>query len=69
MYAMKITDIPSSPIFREDYNSRCRAERDIHERVADTPFLVGMHYTFQTESKQCLVMGEYIKHYYLIHDV
>jgi hypothetical protein len=69
LYAMKTTDIPGSPVSRENDNERCRIERYVHEIVTDAPFLVGMHYAFQTETKQVLVLGEYIKNYFLIHDV
>jgi hypothetical protein len=66
---MKTTEIPGSPVSRENDNEQCRVERYVHERVADAAFLVGLHYAFQTESKRYLVLGEYTKNYSLIHDV
>jgi ribosomal protein S6 kinase alpha-5 len=34
-------------------------EHHVFEKILDAPFLVGFHYSFQTESKLHLVMGEY----------
>jgi hypothetical protein len=60
---MKIIDITSNPIAREKYIERCRTERFVHERAANAPFLVGLHYAFMTESKRCHILGKYIKNY------
>lgn len=35
------------------------AERSVLEHIRESPFLVTLHYAFQTESKLHLVMGEY----------
>jgi hypothetical protein len=59
---MKTIDIAVSKfgnIIPEEY----KIERCVHERVADSPFLVGLHYAFRTQSKACFVVGEYINNY------
>jgi hypothetical protein len=38
-------------------------ERRVHVKCNGYPFLVGLQYAIQTESKVCLVQGEYIKNY------
>jgi hypothetical protein len=39
----------------------CERERLIHEIAAGSPFLVPVHYAFQSSSTLYLLLGEYIK--------
>ena len=38
-------------------------ERNVLEAIRDFPFLVTLHYAFQTETKLHLIMGEYVAHF------
>jgi serine/threonine protein kinase len=58
LYAMKITKISkikSTNKGREHYNTECY----IHQNVTDSPFLVGMYYSSETESKISLMLDFY----------
>jgi p90 ribosomal S6 kinase len=57
LYAMKITKISKimSTKGREHYNNKCY----IHQNVTDSPFLVGMYYSFETKSKISLMLDYY----------
>lgn len=68
LYAMKVIrkDIVSHKTKTLDHT---RTERKILELVRNEPFLVTMHYAFQTKSKLCLVLdyvngGELFTHLY-----
>jgi hypothetical protein len=60
LYAMKITDL-SRIMSAKKRIERHKNECYVHKNGTDYPFLVGMYYSFQTESKVCLMLGEYIK--------
>ncbi|KDR23816.1 serine/threonine-protein kinase AtPK2/AtPK19-like isoform X2 [Zootermopsis nevadensis] len=58
LYAMKIMNIGktmSKKIDPEQYRIEC----NIHERVSNVPFLVGLYYAFKTETKLCLALDYY----------
>jgi serine/threonine protein kinase len=58
-YAMKIME---KDVFIENKITKfAMDERAVFEKVTDSPFLVGLKYAFQTQSKLFFVMGEYIK--------
>jgi hypothetical protein len=60
LYAMKITKM-SKVLSAEKGMERLKSERFVHQNVTECPFLVGMYYSFMTESKVSLMLGEYIK--------
>jgi ribosomal protein S6 kinase alpha-5 len=64
LYAMKVLKKSVKPKEKE----RIIAERDILEKAGGCPFLVGLHYAFQTRTHLHLVMGEYIKLYTLLQE-
>lgn len=37
-----------------------RTERQVLEHIRESPFLVTLHYAFQTQSKLHLILGEYL---------
>jgi ribosomal protein S6 kinase alpha-5 len=42
-----------------DQRKEVLLEKRVHERVRDCPFLVPLHYYFETETEFCFVIGEY----------
>jgi serine/threonine protein kinase len=62
LYAMKVLDLHQRVI--------CESfliEREVHASVTDFPFLVALKYSFITEAKACLIVGEYFKNYSSFH--
>jgi hypothetical protein len=60
LYAMKIMQISkilSAQKGREHFNNECY----VHQHVTDSPFLVGMYYSFETEAKISMMLGECVK--------
>jgi ribosomal protein S6 kinase alpha-5 len=58
--------LKKSANLKEKEKDRMRMERDILKKAGGCPFLVGLHYAFQTKTHLHLVMGEYIKLYTLL---
>jgi hypothetical protein len=62
LYAMKAMHI-AKVMSQDEGSERLQTECYIHQNVANYRFLVGMHYSFYTETKMCLLLGEYTKNY------
>jgi hypothetical protein len=62
LYAMKVMDLAFLMEDRKG-SQRLHTELYLHDKGTDYPFLVGYRYCFQTESKVCLFLGEYINNY------
>jgi serine/threonine protein kinase len=58
LYAMKVV-IKSKKLKKKDIE-RMKTERNVLEKAGRSPFLVRLHYAFQTDTHLHLVMGEYI---------
>jgi hypothetical protein len=60
LYAMKV--IEKSFVSKyEKGPDLTMTERHVFEKAGDFPFLVGLHFAFQTELRLYLIVGEYIK--------
>jgi hypothetical protein len=59
LYAMKV--IEKEKVIEEEktYQYTMTEHKVFEQKIFDAPFLVGLYYSFQTESKLHLVMGEY----------
>jgi ribosomal protein S6 kinase alpha-5 len=66
LYAMKVV-IKSKTLKKKDIE-RMKTERNVLEKAGRSPFLVRLHYAFQTDTDLHLVMGEYIKLYTLLEN-
>jgi ribosomal protein S6 kinase alpha-5 len=62
LYAMKILK-KSSVVKDKKTIEHTRTERHVLEAVHERPFLVALHYAFQTDDKLYLILGENIKLY------
>lgn len=58
LYAMKVLK-KASVVQKPKTLEHTMTERRVLESVRKTPFVVSLHYAFQTETKLHLVMGEY----------
>lgn len=64
LYAMK-----TLPVSRDEYENskpkRYFAEQNVLERLTESPFVVRLHYVFQTQSSLYLTLGKFIKNLFL----
>lgn len=58
LYAMKVLK-KTSVVRKKKVMEHTLTERSVLEAIRDFPFLVTLHYAFQTETKLHLVMGEF----------
>lgn len=59
LYAMKVLK-KASIIQKKKTTEHTKTERQVLEAVRDSPFLVTLHYAFQTDAKLHLILGKYI---------
>lgn len=57
LYAMKVLK-KAAIVQKAKSTEHARAERHVLEQVRQSPFLVTLHYAFQTEAKLHLILGE-----------
>jgi serine/threonine protein kinase len=57
LYAMKVLK-KASIVQRKKMTEHTKTERQVLEAVRDSPFLVTLHYAFQTDAKLHLILGE-----------
>ena len=57
LYAMKVLR-KASIVQKAKSAEHTRTERQVLEHVRQSPFLVTLHYAFQTETKLHLILGE-----------
>lgn len=57
LYAMKVLK-KAAIVQKAKSTEHARAERQVLEQVRQSPFLVTLHYAFQTEAKLHLILGE-----------
>lgn len=57
LYAMKVLK-KASIVQRKKTTEHTKTERQVLEAVRDSPFLVTLHYAFQTDAKLHLILGE-----------
>jgi ribosomal protein S6 kinase alpha-5 len=58
LYAMKVLT-KASIIQKKKTTEHTKTERQVLEAVRQSPFLVTLHYAFQTDAKLHLILGEY----------
>ncbi|KDR08522.1 Ribosomal protein S6 kinase alpha-5 [Zootermopsis nevadensis] len=58
LYAVKTMVVSKMAAVKYGAEEYC-VERDVHERVSESPFLVGLYYTFHTSTLLCLVLDYY----------
>ena len=59
LYAMKVLK-KASIVQKRKTTEHTRTERQVLESIRDSPFLVTLHYAFQTEAKLHLILGEFM---------
>lgn len=59
LYAMKVLQ-KASIVQKKKTTEHTKTERQVLEAVRDSPFLVTLHYAFQTDAKLHLILGKYI---------
>ena len=57
LYAMKVLK-KASIVHKKKTTEHTRTERQVLEAVRQSPFLVSLHYAFQTDAKLHLILGE-----------
>ena len=57
LYAMKVLK-KASIVQKRKTTEHTRTERQVLEVIRDSPFLVTLHYAFQTEAKLHLILGK-----------
>jgi serine/threonine protein kinase len=65
LYAMKVTK--KIDMMKEEDAIQLMIERQVYEKIGDSPFLLRLYYAFQTDRALHLIISEYIKDY--IHSV
>lgn len=60
LYAMKVLK-KASIVQRKKTTEHTKTERQVLEAVRDSPFLVTLHYAFQTDAKLHLILGKKTK--------
>lgn len=58
LYAMKVLQ-KASIVQKKKTTEHTKTERQVLEAVRDSPFLVTLHYAFQTDAKLHLILGKY----------
>ena len=58
LYALKQMK-KSSVLLKDNTTEHAISERQVLEAIRDSPFLVNLHYAFQTDSKLNLILGGY----------
>jgi hypothetical protein len=58
---MKVMD--KTKIITSNFCDKIMTERRVLEDVAGIPFLMQLHYAFQTDRNVYLILGEYIRNY------
>lgn len=58
LYAMKVLK-KATIVQKKKTTEHTKTERQVLEAVRDNPFLVTLHYAFQTDAKLHLILGEY----------
>lgn len=58
LYAMKVLK-KATIIQKKKTTEHTKTERQVLEAVRDNPFLVTLHYAFQTDSKLHLILGKH----------
>lgn len=61
LYAMKVLR-KAALVQRAKTQEHTRTERSVLELVRQAPFLVTLHYAFQTDAKLHLILGEGVPH-------
>ncbi len=59
LYAMKVLK-KASIVQKTKTTEHTKTERQVLEAIRQSPFLVTLHYAFQTEAKLHLILGEYL---------
>ena len=59
LYAMKILK-KANIVRKKKVMEHTLTERSVLEAIRDFPFLVTLHYAFQTDTKLHLIMGEWV---------
>ena len=57
LYAMKVLK-KASIVQKRKTTEHTRTERQVLESIRDSPFLVTLHYAFQTDAKLHLILGQ-----------
>jgi ribosomal protein S6 kinase alpha-5 len=68
LYAMKVLT-KASIIQKKKTTEHTKTERQVLEAVRQSPFLVTLHYAFQTDAKLHLILGEYQKLQHLVNKI
>lgn len=63
LYAMKVLK-KATIVQKAKTAEHTRTERQVLEHIRQSPFLVTLHYAFQTDTKLHLILGEDIFHIY-----
>lgn len=63
LYAMKVLN-KSAVVRKRKVMEHTLTERSVLQEIRDFPFLVTLHYAFQTDAKLHLVMGKLLYRYY-----
>lgn len=58
LYAMKVLK-KATIVQKAKTTEHTRTERQVLEHIRQSPFLVTLHYAFQTDTKLHLILGEY----------
>lgn len=64
LYAMKVLK-KASIVQKKKTTEHTKTERQVLEAVRDSPFLVTLHYAFQTDAKLHLILGKYTSHSFI----
>lgn len=59
LYAMKVLK-KATIVQKKKTTEHTKTERQVLEAVRDNPFLVTLHYAFQTDAKLHLILGKYL---------
>jgi ribosomal protein S6 kinase alpha-5 len=57
LYAMKVLK-KASIVQKKKTAEHMKTERQVLEAIRDSPFLITLHYAFQTDAKLCLILGK-----------
>lgn len=61
LYAMKVLK-KATIVQKAKTAEHTRTERQVLEHIRQSPFLVTLHYAFQTDTKLHLILGEDVSH-------
>jgi serine/threonine protein kinase len=62
LYAMKVLK-KAAIVQKKKTTEHTKTERQVLEAVRQSPFLVTLHYAFQTDAKLHLILGKHINYY------